>query len=198
MDLQQLLGGELGEQVTGLISNQLGIDQNQAQSAIGLALPTLLNALNKNASTEDGAAALTNAISNDHNGSGLGDLVGLAQNALSGEGGSILKHILGGSQDNVTNAISQNTGIGGGQASQVLQILAPIVLNALGNQSQATGGGINIANIAGLLNNFVGNHQEQAPQNQSIISSLLDQNHDGNVADDALKIGAGFLKNLFK
>lgn len=198
MDLQQLLGGELGEQVTGLISNQLGIDQNQAQSAIGLALPTLLNALNKNASTEDGAAALTNAISNDHNGSGLGDLVGLAQNALNGEGGSILKHILGGSQDNVTNAISQNTGIGGGQASQILQILAPIVLNALGNQSQATGGGINIANIAGLLNNFVGNHQQQAPQNQSIISSLLDQNQDGNIADDALKIGAGFLKNLFK
>ena len=78
MDLQQLLGGELGEQVTGLISNQLGIDQNQAQSAIGLALPTLLNALNKNASTEDGAAALTNAIAGKHNGSGLADLAGLA------------------------------------------------------------------------------------------------------------------------
>ncbi|MFN8282610.1 MAG: DUF937 domain-containing protein [Chitinophagales bacterium] len=198
MDLQQLLGGALGDQVTGLVSQQLGIDQNQAQSAIGLALPTLLNALNKNASTEDGAAALTNAISNDHNGSGLADLAGLAQSALGGDGASILKHILGGAQPNVENAISQNAGIGGGQASQVLQILAPIVLNALGNQSQASGGGINVASIAGLLSNFVGNHQQEAPQHQNIISSLLDQNHDGNVADDALKIGAGFLKNLFK
>lgn len=198
MDLQQLLGGALGEQVTGLISNQLGIDQNQAESAIGLALPTLLNALNKNASTEDGAAALTNAISTNHSGSALSDLAGLAQSALGGDGSNILQHILGGSQDNVTNAISQNSGIGGGQAAQVLQILAPIVLNALGNQSQSTGGGINVASIAGLLSNFVGNHQQQAPQNQSIIASLLDQNHDGNVADDALKIGAGFLKNLFK
>lgn len=198
MDLQQLLGGALGDQVTGLVSQQLGIDQNQAQSAIGLALPTLLNALNKNAATEDGAAALTNAISNDHNGSGLADLAGLAQSALGGDGASILKHILGGAQPNVENAISQNAGIGGGQASQVLQILAPIVLNALGNQSQASGGGINVASIAGLLSNFVGNHQQEAPQHQNIISSLLDQNHDGNVADDALKIGAGFLKNLFK
>ncbi len=198
MDLQQLLGGELGEQVTGLISNQLGIDQNQAQNAIGLALPTLLNALNKNAATENGAAALTNAISNDHNGAGLTDLMGLAQQALGGEGNSILKHILGGAQPNVENAISQNSGIGGAQASQILQILAPVVLNALGNQSQASGNGINVATIAGLLNNFVGNHQQQAPQNQNIIASLLDQNNDGNITDDALKIGAGFLKNLFK
>ena len=198
MDLQQLLGGELGEQVTGLISNQLGIDQNQAQSAIGLALPTLLNALNKNASTDDGAAALTNAIAGKHNGADLADLAGLAQSALGGDGSSMLKHILGGAESNVTNAISQNTGIGGGQASQILQILGPVLLNALGNQSQATAGGINVSSIASLLSNFVGNHQQQAPQHQNIISSLLDQNNDGNVADDALKIGAGFLKNLFK
>lgn len=198
MDLQELLGGSLGQQATQLISQQLGIDPTQAQSAVNLALPTLLNALHNNASSEGGAEALTNAISNDHNGSGLADLAGLAQSALGGEGGSILKHILGGSQDNVTNAISQNTGIGGGQASQVLQILAPIVLNALGNQSQATAGGINIGSIAGLLSNFVGNQQQQAPQNQSIISSLLDQNKDGNVADDAMRIGGDLLKNLFK
>ena len=110
----------------------------------------------------------------------------------------MLKHILGGAESNVTNAISQNTGIGGGQASQILQILGPVLLNALGNQSQATAGGINVSSIASLLSNFVGNHQQQAPQHQNIISSLLDQNNDGNVADDALKIGAGFLKNLFK
>lgn len=194
MDLQQLLGGALGEQATQLISKQLGIDATQAQSAVNLALPTILNALNKNAATEDGAAALTNAIANDHNGSQLGDLAGLAQNALGGEGASILKHILGGSEENVANAVSQNAGIGGGQASQILQILAPIVLNALGNQSQQQGGGINIGNIAGILSNFVGNQQQQAPQNQDLITSLLDRDKDGSVVDDVV----GMLGNLFK
>jgi hypothetical protein len=57
MDLQQLLGGSLGQEATQLISQQLGIDANQAQSAVNLALPTILSALNRNASTEDGAAA---------------------------------------------------------------------------------------------------------------------------------------------
>lgn len=194
MDLQQLLGGSLGQEATQLISQQLGIDAGQAQSAVNLALPTILNALNKNASTDDGAAALTNAISNDHNGSGLGDLAGLAQTALGGQGASILQHIFGGAEQNVTTAVSQNAGIGGGQASQVLQILAPIVLNALGNQSQQSGGGINIGNIAGILSNFVGNQQQQAPQHKDMISQLLDRNNDGNVADDVI----GMLGNLFK
>ena len=157
-------------------------------------MPTILNALNKNVATEDGAAALTNAIANDHNGSGLGDLASLAQNALGGEGASILKHILGGSEENVATAVSQNAGIGGGQASQVLQILAPIVLNALGNQSQQAGGGINIGSIAGILSNFVGNQQQQAPQNQNLITSLFDRDKDGSVVDDVV----GMLGNLFK
>jgi hypothetical protein len=195
MDLQQLLGGSLGQEATQLIRQQLGIDANQAQSAVNLALPTILSALNRNASTEDGAAALTNAIANDHNGSGLGDLTGLAQSALGGDGASILKHILGGAEQNVASAVSQNAGIGSGQASQILQILAPIVLNALGNKSQQTGGVINIGNIAGILSNFVGNQQQQqAPQQNDLISQLLDRDKDGSVIDDV----AGMLGDLFK
>jgi hypothetical protein len=126
---------------------------------------------------------------------GLGDLAGLAQSALGGDGASILKHILGGAEQNVATAVSQNAGIGSGQASQILQILAPLVLNALGNKSQQTGGGINIGNIAGILSNFVGNQQQQqAPQQNDLISQLLDRDKDGSVVDDVV----GMLGNLFK
>lgn len=194
MDLQQLMNGAIGQQATQLISSQLGIDANQAQSAVGLALPTLLNALNKNASTNEGAASLYNAITKDHANGGVEDLVGMAQNALSsGEGSSILKHILGGLQPNVENAISQNAGIGGGQAGQILQILAPLVLKTLGNQTQSQG--LDIGGLAGLLTNVVSNQQQQtAPQQNDIISQLLDRDKDGSVIDDV----AGLLGNLFK
>ncbi|HMV14012.1 MAG TPA: DUF937 domain-containing protein [Chitinophagales bacterium] len=194
MDLQQLMNGAIGQQATQLISSQLGIDANQAQSAVGLALPTLLNALNKNASTNEGAASLYNAITKDHANGGVEDLAGMAQNALSsGEGSSILKHILGGLQPNVENAISQNAGIGGGQAGQILQILAPLVLKTLGNQTQSQG--LDIGGLAGLLTNVVSNQQQQtAPQQNDIISQLLDRDKDGSVIDDV----AGLLGNLFK
>ena len=71
----------------------------------------------------------------------------------------------------------------------------PIVLNALGNQSHQTGGGINIGNIAGILSNFVGNQQQQqAPQQNDLITQLLDRDKDGSVVDDVV----GMLGNLFK
>ncbi|MBP8192735.1 MAG: hypothetical protein KAX69_03950, partial [Chitinophagales bacterium] len=66
---------------------------------------------------------------------------------------------------------------------------------ALGNKSQQTGGGINIGNIAGILSNFVGNQQQQqAPQQNDLISQLLDRDKDGSVVDDVV----GMLGNLFK
>jgi hypothetical protein len=193
MDIQQLLGGALGQQATQLISNQLGIDANQAQNAVNLALPTILSALNRNASTQDGADALTNAIANNHSGGGLNDLSALAQTALGGDGASILQHIFGGAEQNVSNVVSQNAGISGVQSSQIMQILAPMVLNALGNQSQANAGGINVGSITSILSNFVGNQTQQTPHHRDIISKLIDRNGDGNVADDVV----GMLKGFF-
>ena len=192
MDIQQLLGGALGQQATQLISNQLGIDANQAQNAVNLALPTILSALNRNASTQGGADALTNAIANNHSGGGLNDLSALAQTALGGDGASILQHIFGGAEQNVSNVVSQNAGISGVQSSQIMQILAPMVLNALGNQSQANAGGINVGSITSILSNFVGNQTQQTPQHRDIISKLIDRNGDGNVADDVVGMFQGY------
>lgn len=198
MDLNQILNGPLANQATQLISQQLNLNEDQAQNAVSLALPTLLNALTKNASSSTGAESLFNAISKDHSNTGdiSNNLANIAQMALSGEGNSILKHILGGNTQNVENALSNNTGVNTGQAAQILQILAPIVLKALGNQTQQQG--LNANGLASLLNMFTQQYQKEAPKNQSIISQLLDQNGDGNVADDAVKIGMGFLGKLFK
>ena len=76
-----------------------------------------------------------------------------------------------------------------------MQILAPIVLNALGEINlQANAGGINVNTITSVLSSFVGNHQQQAPEQQSIISKLIDRNNDGNIADDVVGIIGKFFK----
>lgn len=86
MDLQQLLNGALGQQAQQLISNQLGLDEQSSKSALDLALPTLLNALSNNASNEQGAASLFNALQTKHDGNGLNDLGALAQQAWAEKG----------------------------------------------------------------------------------------------------------------
>jgi hypothetical protein len=67
-----------------------------------------------------------------------------------------------------------------------------MVLNALGNQSQANAGGINVGSITSILSNFVGNQTQQTPQHRDIISKLIDRNGDGNVADDVVGMFKGF------
>ncbi len=196
MDLQQLLAGPMGQQVTEMVSQQLGINAEQAQSAINFAVPTLLNGLAKNTQTQQGADALFNAVTTDHSGSGLGNLMGLIQSGLGGDGAGILGHILGGSQPGVQNAVSQVAGIDPQQAGNLLQMVAPILMSVLGNTQQSQG--LDAGGLAGLLGNIVSNQQQAAPQQQGFISQLLDQNHDGSMVDDAMRIGMNVLGGLFK
>ena len=50
--------------------------------------------------------------------------------------GGILGHILGGNQGNVTQQISNQSGLNMGQVAQILMFLAPIVMGYLGKQKQ--------------------------------------------------------------
>ena len=67
-----LLSTDLASQLQGAptqqIAQQLGIDPAQASSAITAALPLLLGALGRNASQQQGAQSLYNALQNDHSG----------------------------------------------------------------------------------------------------------------------------------
>ncbi|HNI02110.1 MAG TPA: DUF937 domain-containing protein [Chitinophagales bacterium] len=195
MNIQDLLSGALGQQAQQVVAQQLGIDQQQAASAIQLALPTLLSSLSHNASKPEGADALFNALGN-HNGSSLGNLGGLAQAALaSGEGAKILGHIFGNRQGQVENALSQNSGLGAGQIGKLLQILAPIVMDALGGQKQQQG--FEVGGLVSMLAGAATSQKQQNPQASDMLSQLFDQNKDGNMVDDALKMGAGILGKLF-
>ena len=65
MELSNILGALTGNDAIGAISQNLKIDQNQVSSVISNALPSLLGAMQKNASTPGGAEALAKALG-DH------------------------------------------------------------------------------------------------------------------------------------
>ena len=69
---EQLGGANLAQ-----ISQHIGADEATTQQAIQAALPMLIGGLARNASNPDGAAALSNALSNHADGSALGGLGGL-------------------------------------------------------------------------------------------------------------------------
>ncbi|WP_141057207.1 DUF937 domain-containing protein [Stenotrophomonas rhizophila] len=187
---QQLQQGQGLQQV----SQQLGIEPAQASSAVGAALPLLLGAMGRNAQQPQGADALLGALQRDHAPAAGGgfDLGGLLGSVLGGGGGNatngagILGHVFGGNSDRAAQGLSQATGLDSSKTSQLLAILAPIVMSYLA-QRFANGGN------AGQLSQALGQEAEAA-SSSGLLTSVLDQDGDGQLGiGDLLKLGGGLL-----
>lgn len=194
MDLMQILMQQLSGDGVKQISQQIGADEGTTNQAIGTALPVLISALAKNSSQQSGAENLHRALQNDHDGSILDDLSGyLGGGNASASGAAILGHVLGSRQDNVTNALSQQTGLDKGSIFKLLITLAPMLMGALG-KTQAQGG-FDPGSLSGYLNGQKQQMQASSPDMMGMLTSLLDQDKDGSIIDDLGNIASKIFKN---
>ena len=181
-----LLNSDKGKTIINGVAQQSGQSTDKTSSVLTMALPVLMGAMKRNAATPEGAQGLMGALSGKHNGSILDNLGGLFNGGVDAnvmqDGAGILGHVLGGSQNNVTNALSKKSGMDSGTVMQILQIAAPLVMGYLGKQSKQQ----NVSNSNGmgdLLGGLLGGGSA-APQQQSLIESVLDGNGDGSILDD--------------
>ena len=189
--LNQQLGGDAVQQ----ISQQLGVDTQTANNAIAAALPMLVGGLARNSATPQGANALASALARDHDGGVLDDLLGfLGGNAGAlGAGASILGHIFGGKTDAMSNVLSRSTGMNLGSAANLLSILAPLVMAALGRMQRQQGlDGGGLANVLGSEQS----RMEQAAPGFGGLTRILDLDGDGSMIDDLPQL-AGMLGRFF-
>jgi len=189
-----LLGGALGGDVQRQLGAQIGADPQATGSAIQAALPMILAGLTRNASQPGGADALHRALQDDHDGSLLDNLGGLLGGALGGRaanGPGILGHVLGDRQDAAQRAVAGSSGLNGAQAAQLMAMLAPIVMGALGRAQRSQG--LNAGGLASMLQNEHATAAQSQPDLIGLATQLLDRNNDGSVLDDLMKGLGGML-----
>lgn len=204
--LQDLLGQEQGTQAVDQISQNVGADSSLVNSAISMALPALINGLANNAATPEGAESLNNTLDQNHDGSILDNIGGLAGMIFGGgqqaapapqaDAGGILGHILGDGQGQVAQDVSAKTGLGIGQVAQILMFLAPIVMGYLGKQKQEQGVGAD--GIGGLLGGLLGGQAQGQSVGGSVMnmaSNALDRDHDGSAIDDIASMAFKYITN---
>lgn len=137
-------------------------------------------------------------------GGGIGDLLGgllggSAPAAPASRGGdtmsdgmAILGHVFGQRQQRVANGVGQVSGLGGQSSSQLMAMLAPIVMAALARMMQGQGQG----GLGGLL----GGESRRAQQNPGaggLMGALLDRDGDGDVDMADLMQSGDLLGGLF-
>ncbi|MBT9476678.1 DUF937 domain-containing protein [Polaromonas sp.] len=193
--MAQLQGAPLQQ-----LSQQLGTGTEQTQQAVAAALPLMLGAMGQNAAEPQGADALLGALQRDHNAGGGFDVGGLLGSLLGGsgaggasapDGAAILGHIFGGNQQRAETGLGQATGLGG-NAGQLLTLLAPIVMAFLAQRVQA--GGMDAGSLGQTLGQERARVQQQGGLGGGLLGSLLDQDGDGQVGmGDLLKMGGSLL-----
>lgn len=157
INLLDLLKGYLNDDVVRLASVFLGEGESSTQSAVMQALPTLLSGLMQKASTEKGANSLVNMLNDrTHDGSILGNVAdifggGDKTNAYLRMGSSVLGNIFGDKVGGVVDLISSGSGLRRESSSNILSLIAPILLGLLGKTKKDNG-----LNASGLLSLVLG------------------------------------------
>ncbi len=186
-----------GDDIVKSVSGKLGIENNMVKTALGAAIPLILTAMLRNSSKDEGREALHNAVQKDHDGSILDNLSDFIPQYDQGAGGGILGHVFGESRPQIEDLLGKSSGISNGQAGSLLEMLAPIVMGALGKEQRSN----NLDQFG--LQDLIKEAQEESTEKQlrgggGLIEQFLDADGDGDIKDDLGKMALNFLGNMFK
>ncbi|PVX52203.1 uncharacterized protein DUF937 [Balneicella halophila] len=192
--LDNVLGTLMQDQATEKMASKFGVEKSQAQSALATALPIIMQAMKRNASTPEGERALENALQKDHSPSILENITDYLEQPNTSEGSKILDHVLGGKRSTVEQFVSKDSGISSGIVDKLLSAAAPVIMGALAGKKQNSN-----TNVGNILDSITGEmHTRTSSKEQTIIEKLLDQDNDGSIMDDVADIGKSLLGNMFK
>jgi hypothetical protein len=190
--ITQMITQQLSGAASRQIAARLGVSESTANSAVQIAVPLILEALARNASRPEGAQELHQAVASDHDGSILNNVDGFLGNPQEGNGAGILGHVLGDQRAPVENNLAQATGMDASSAGSLMEIVAPLVMGAVGRTQRQNG-----LDSSGLAEYLGQQQQEQAaaaPGLMGTLSAMLDSNKDGSVTDDLSRIASSFFK----
>ena len=174
------------------IAQRLGVSEATAQRAVQIAVPLIVAALARNAARPEGAQEIHQAVATDHDGSIFDNLSGYLGNPQAANGGGILGHVFGGQQGAIQNTVAQATGLDQNAAGNILEVVAPLVMGAVGQTQQQQ-------NLdPGGLSEFLDTQRQQteaaAPGLSGALNSMLDSNNDGSVTDDIGRLLGKYFK----
>jgi len=180
-----LLNSDMGKAIINGVAGQTNQPESKTNDVLTMALPVLMQAMKRNASSPQGADGLLSALNSKHDGSILDNLGGLFEGGVDSnvmeDGSKILGHILGGKQQNVENAIGAKAGMDANSVANILKVAAPILMGMLGKQTKEQ----NVSDSSGLDGLLGGLLKGNSPQQeQSFLESILDADGDGSIIDD--------------
>ncbi len=195
----------IGELLSGgglsAISKRSHVNTADVAKVLSEGIPSMISGMKNNASTDEGAQSLSAALS-DHTADNTDDIAAFLKGADLKDGKKILGHIFGDDQAATVAGISKASGVSKGKITNILSMVAPMLLSVLGGQQQAgqQSGGFSLTGLlggllgggggqadsspvgglgAGLLGSLLGGggQEEEKPKEDGILGGLLNLFH---------------------
>lgn len=134
------------------IAQKLGVSPDEAKKAVEQGGAVLLGGLAKNAQSDEGSAAIQNALKR-HEGKAAANKVDDIDQA---DGGKIVKHVLGDDAGDVAAKLNASEKTPGIDFSKLLPILAPIVMGLIANKNKPEASATASGESGGGLGDIIG------------------------------------------
>lgn len=199
LNLMDMLTQANGGQGVSQVAQQFGLDQSQAQSAIGALLPALSSGLKRNAAQPGGLEALMGALQKGDHEKYLDNPSTLSNPETVSDGNAILGHLLGSKEVSRAAAAraSEKTGLSDGLLKQLLPVVATMAMGALSKQKKdsgiadilagaLSGSGSQGGGLGGMLGGLLGGNAKSGGgmPDLGMLGGLLDADKDGSSMDD--------------
>lgn len=192
--MNSIIKGLLTKGVIDKLSSSLGSNSEQTKSAMEGLIPSILGGLAKNTRKKEGAELLGKVLK-DHDGSILDNLDGFLGNVSAGKGDKILSHVLGDKTSEIGKMVGEKSGLGEGTTGKLMEILAPMVMGAVGKETKAQGIGTDM--LSGLLKGSMKDVLKDGKIDyMSVATMFLDKDGDGDIKDDLMDMGKNYLKKF--
>ena len=174
MDIQGMIQGAVQDKLVEQIAAKTGLQWDAAKKAISAAMPMIMGWISKNASTDEGKQALDSAL----------DAHTDAENVDEATGWKILGKIFWAEEGaQVESTVTAAAGVTEEQSKTITQMLASSAMGKLWAEKAAG------TDVAGEM--------KKDNMAQSLLTSFLDKDGDGDIKDDLLSMGVNALKNKF-
>lgn len=119
------------------LASRAGVDTNDFSKIATLALPLLLQGMNKNNQSEDGLASFNQALTQHQTRNNYDSLDQFAQNVDTDDGNKIVNNVFSNNQSStVTSGLADRLGVSPQTVQRTLAVLAPLVLKYLADRKR--------------------------------------------------------------
>lgn len=183
MDISSMLDSILQDpSILQTLGSKVNADPEEVKKAAALGVPTIIEAIKRNAQSSEKKEALAKAL-DDHKDDDINDLSSFLNGIDPDDSEKMVGHILGQDKNKVESSISKSSGLGIGQVSGLMSMLAPILMGMLGQKKKEANVSVDgLSDLTGSLGGLLGGGG--AGGLMGMATKILDQDGDGDFMDD--------------